>query len=78
MVLFVKPRENYKIIDPDLGDVLPVDGRLVPDSPYWQHRIRDADVTSDPKAAEAAAAANEKAAIDQAAEAAAATKKTKS
>mgnify|MGYP000028188221 CR=1 FL=1 len=36
------------IRDPDLRDFLPIEGREVPDSDYWQRRLRDKDVTSEP------------------------------
>lgn len=52
--LFVTPREGYKVRDPAIGDHLPADGRLVVETTYWQRRILDGDVTSDPKKAEAA------------------------
>lgn len=42
--LKVKPSEGFKIRDPDLMDLLPPEGRTVPDSMYWQRRIRDKDV----------------------------------
>jgi hypothetical protein len=41
---FVKPREGYKIPDPQLRDFLPVDGRVVPFDVYWARLLRDGDV----------------------------------
>lgn len=42
--MFVIPAEGLKIIDPDLKDVLPAEGREVPPSDYWIRRLRDGDV----------------------------------
>lgn len=42
--MFVKPAEGLVIRDPDLLDLLPATGREVPDSVYWQRRLRDRDV----------------------------------
>jgi hypothetical protein len=30
--------------DPDMKDLLPPEGRDVPDTDYWQRRLRDGDV----------------------------------
>ena len=43
--LFVKPREGYKIPDPQLRDFLPADGREVPHDVYWLRLLQDGDVT---------------------------------
>ena len=44
--MFVKPATGLVIRDPDLLDLLPADGRQVPDSGYWQRRLRDGDVVA--------------------------------
>jgi hypothetical protein len=46
--MFVKPAPGLVIRDPDLLDLLPADGRAVPDSGYWQRRVRDGDVVEAP------------------------------
>lgn len=43
--MFVKPAEGLTIRDPDLHDLLPAEGREVPNTDYWQRRLRDGDVT---------------------------------
>ncbi len=40
----VKPATGLKIRDPDLRDILPDEGRTVPESGYWTRRLRDGDV----------------------------------
>ena len=35
---YVIPKEGLKIPDPEMGDLLPTEGRNVPDSDYW-HRL---------------------------------------
>lgn len=40
--MFVKPAPGLSIVDPDLNDFLPVEGREVPDTDYW-HRMKLAD-----------------------------------
>jgi hypothetical protein len=42
--MFVKPAEGLTIRDPDLRDYLPAEGRDVPNSEYWNRRLRDRDV----------------------------------
>ena len=42
--MYVKPTPGLSIRDPDLMDLLPESGRLVPDSDYWVRRLRDKDV----------------------------------
>lgn len=42
--MFVKPAPGLVIRDPDLLDLLPPEGREVPDAPYWQRRLADRDV----------------------------------
>lgn len=42
--MFVKPAPGLVIRDPDLKDLLPAEGREVPDSDYWHRRVLDKDV----------------------------------
>ncbi len=42
--MFVKPAPGLVIRDPDLKDLLPVEGREVPATDYWNRRVRDGDV----------------------------------
>ncbi|WP_295541080.1 DUF2635 domain-containing protein [uncultured Pseudacidovorax sp.] len=42
--MLVKAAEGLVVIDPDLKDRLPPEGRDVPDNDYWQRRLRDGDV----------------------------------
>lgn len=42
--MYVKPNAGLSVRDPDLHDLLPATGRNVPDSDYWQRRLRDGDV----------------------------------
>lgn len=48
--MFVKPAARLidgaplVVRDPDLHDLLPAEGREVPDSMYWQRRLIDGDV----------------------------------
>jgi hypothetical protein len=42
--MFVKAAPGLVCRDPDLLDLLPDEGRDVPDTPYWQRRLRDGDV----------------------------------
>ncbi len=42
--MFIKPAPGLKVRDPDLKDLLPDEGREVPDSYYWIRRRRDGDV----------------------------------
>lgn len=44
--MYVKAAPGLVIRDADLKDLLPAEGREVPDSPYWQRRLRDGDVVS--------------------------------
>lgn len=44
--MFVKPAAGLLVRDPDLRDLLPEAGREVPDSDYWQRRLRDGDVVA--------------------------------
>jgi len=55
--MYVKPAPGLSIRDPDLLDLLPESGRLVPDSDYWLRRVRDKDVVlTDPPSEEAESA----------------------
>ena len=62
--MYVKPRDGIEIRDPDLLDLLPREGRQVPDSDYWVRRVIDGDaiecspptVTTVPAAQSAASA----------------------
>lgn len=50
--MFVQPAPGLVIRDPDLKDLLPVEGREVPDNDYWHRRVLDGDVhLVDPKRA---------------------------
>jgi hypothetical protein len=42
--MYVKPAPGFSIPDPDLKDRLPAEGREVPDTDFWQRRLRDGDV----------------------------------
>ena len=42
--MFVKPAPGRTVPDPERGGVLPVDGRDVPVTTYWQRRVADNDV----------------------------------
>lgn len=42
--MFVRPAPGLKIRDPDLKDLLPEEGREVPETGYWIRRRRDGDV----------------------------------
>jgi len=44
-VIFVKPKDGYKIFDPVLKDFLPPEGREVEASEYWTRLDQDHDVT---------------------------------
>lgn len=35
---------HLQVRDPDLRDILPAEGREVPETPYWHRRLRDGDV----------------------------------
>jgi hypothetical protein len=43
--MYVVPTPGFSIRDPDLQDLLPDEGREVPDSDYWHRRVRDNDVS---------------------------------
>lgn len=42
--MYVKPAAGLVIRDPDLKDMLPEEGREVPETGYWNRRVRDGDV----------------------------------
>lgn len=44
--MYVKPAPGLVIRDPDLRDFLPQEGREVPDTDYWNRRLRDGDVVT--------------------------------
>lgn len=44
--MFVKPAPGLTIRDPDLFDFLPAAGRDVPETDYWNRRLRDGDVVA--------------------------------
>jgi hypothetical protein len=43
--MYVKPKEGFAIVDPDLRDKLPAEGREVPESNYWHRMVKYGDVT---------------------------------
>lgn len=43
--MYVIPKSGIVIRDPDLKTLVPAEGREVPDTQFWQRRIRDGDVT---------------------------------
>jgi hypothetical protein len=42
--MFLKPVDGRQVPDPDRGDLLPDEGREVPDTQYWHRRLIDGDV----------------------------------
>ena len=42
--MYIRTAPGIKIRDPDLLDFIPDEGREVPDSDFWQRRLRDGDV----------------------------------
>lgn len=64
--MFIKPAPGMSIIDPDLRDRLPAEGRDVPETPYW-HRMK---LAGDVVEAVPSVAADESAAPSRAAKAA--------
>ncbi|MBW4791021.1 DUF2635 domain-containing protein [Pseudomonas tolaasii] len=48
----VRPVAGRAVPDPEAGDLLPVEGREVPDNAWWRRRLADGDITTN--AAEAA------------------------
>lgn len=43
--MYVIPAPGLTIIDPDRKDLIPPEGREVPDQPYWYRRVADRDVS---------------------------------
>lgn len=41
----VVPASGRSVPDPEAGDLLPVEGREVPDNAWWRRRQTDGDVT---------------------------------
>ena len=41
----VLPALGRSVPDPEAGDLLPLDGREVPDNAWWRRRLADGDVT---------------------------------
>ena len=44
----VAPAVGRSVPDPEAGDLLPVEGREVPDNAWWRRRLADGDVTTKP------------------------------
>jgi hypothetical protein len=44
--MYVKTAPGIKIRDPDLMDFIPEEGREVPNTDFWNRRLRDGDVIS--------------------------------
>ena len=42
--MYVIPAQGLTIVDPDLKDRLPAEGREVPESGYWRRRIAEGSV----------------------------------
>lgn len=42
--MFVKPAPGRTVPDPERRDLLPDEGRDVPESTYWLRRVADCDV----------------------------------
>ena len=59
--LYVKPGEGRAVPDPEHGgELLPAEGRSVPNTAYWQRRLKDHDVIE----AEPVPAASESASVE--------------
>ena len=51
--LYVKPGEGRAVPDPERGgELLPAEGQSVPNTAYWQRRLKDQDVIAEDQAAE--------------------------
>lgn len=48
--MFVKPAPGRAVRDPRTYELLPEDGRNVPDDSFWLRRLRDGDVEQVPDA----------------------------
>lgn len=44
----VVPAKGRSVPDPEAGDLLPVEGREVPDNAWWRRRRDDKDITIKP------------------------------
>jgi len=53
--MFVKPTTGRAVRDPVKGTLLPVEGAEVPESTFWNRRLRDGDVEKLDPAKKAAA-----------------------
>jgi hypothetical protein len=42
----VVPAAGRSVPDPEAGDLLPVEGREVPDNAWWRRRLADGDITT--------------------------------
>jgi uncharacterized protein DUF2635 len=65
--MYVVPKPGLTIVDPDRKDVIPPEGREVPDQPYWFRRLQDGDATRGPLPEPASAEAPAPVAVDDAA-----------
>jgi len=53
--MFVIPAPGRQVRDPrKVSEPLPAQGREVQDSPYWRRRVKEGDVTVQPRPAQAA------------------------
>ncbi|MDY0882305.1 DUF2635 domain-containing protein [Dongia soli] len=43
----VKPAPGMTIVDPDRHDILPAEGRNVPETAYWRRRLNDGGIVLD-------------------------------
>ncbi len=44
-MIYIKPAEGLKVLNPASGKHLPAEGARVILTPYWRRRLRDEDVT---------------------------------
>ncbi|SFG79561.1 DUF2635 domain-containing protein [Pseudomonas sp. NFACC45] len=44
--IIVLPAPGRAVPDPEAGDLLPLEGREVPDSAWWRRRLADGDITT--------------------------------
>ncbi|KAF1022116.1 MAG: hypothetical protein GAK37_03404 [Pseudomonas sp.] len=42
----VRPVAGRAVPDPEAGDLLPAQGREVPDNAWWRRRLADGDITT--------------------------------
>lgn len=42
----VRPAPGRVVPDPEAGDLLPAEGREVPDNAWWRRRLADGDITT--------------------------------